>query len=123
VADGTVFAPGEDFTITWSLKNVGTSTWTVLYVLRFYSGDAFGAPEEIFLGEEVAPGETFDISIPMEAPITPGEYRSDWVMANQFLSNFNEPVYIEITVAPPATPTPTSTVTPTATATATATPG
>jgi hypothetical protein len=121
VADGTVFAPGEAFIVTWRLKNVGTSTWTVSYMLRFYSGDAFGALLEILLDRAVAPGETVDISIPMKVPTTPGDYRSDWVMANQFRSNFKEPIYIEITVARPATPTPTATVTPTATATATAT--
>lgn len=121
VADGTVFAPGETFIITWSLKNVGTTTWTPAYLFRFYSGNAFGAPQEILLGEEVAPGETIDIPISMRAPTALGDYRSDWVMANEFRSNFKEPVFLEITVARPATVTPTMTATATATSTATAT--
>jgi hypothetical protein len=100
------------------LRNAGTSTWTATYLFRFYSGNAFGAPQEILLGQEVAPGETVDISVAMKAPTTPGEYRSDWVMADERSSNFNQPVFLEITVATPATATPT----PTATATATATP-
>jgi len=117
VADGTVFSPGEAFTITWRLKNAGTSTWTPAYLFRFYSGNAFGAPQEILLGQEVAPGETVDIPISMEAPNTLGDYRSDWVMSNELRSNFKQPVFIEITVARPATVTPTTTATVTAAAT------
>ena len=122
VADGAVFTPGEDFTITWRLKNVGTSTWTPAYLFRYYSGNTFGAPEEILLGQEVPPGETVDISISMKAPTTLGDYRSDWVMSNELRSNFKQPVYLEITVARPATVTPTTTATATAAATASATP-
>lgn len=122
VADGTVFTPGESFTITWQLRNVGTSTWTTDYLFRFFSGNAFGAPEEIPLGQEVAPGQTVDISVSMTAPNTPGEYRSDWVMADESASNFNQPVFLEITVANPATATATPTVAPSASPTASATP-
>ena len=112
IADGTIFAPGETFTMTWRLKNVGTSIWTVSYLLRFYSGDAFGAPKEIVIGQIVLPNETVDISIPMKAPTNPGDYRSDWVLSNENRSNFKEPVFLKITVAKPSTPTPTSTTTP-----------
>lgn len=119
VADGTVFTPGETFTIVWRLKNAGTSTWTPAYLFRFYSGNAFGAPQEIPLGQEVAPGETIDIPIEMKAPTTLGDYRSDWVMSNELRSNFREPVFLKITVARPATVTPTTAATATAAATAT----
>ncbi len=98
--------------MTWSLKNVGTSTWTVSFLLRFYSGDAFGAPKEILLGREVMPNETIDISIPMKAPINPGNYRSDWVLSNENRSNFKQPVFLKITVAKPSTLTPTAITTP-----------
>lgn len=120
VADGTIFSPGEAFIITWTLKNVGTSTWTPAYLFRFYSGNGFGAPNEILLGQEVAPGATVDLSIPMKAPTALGEYRSDWVMADEFRGNFKEPVYLEIAVARPPTSTPTVMATPTATRTPTA---
>jgi hypothetical protein len=107
VADGTIFAPGQAFTITWRLKNTGTSTWTDGYLLRYYSGDTLGATKEIPIGQEVLPGGEIDISIDMKAPANPGSYRSDWVMANEFLSNFKESVYLKIRVVAPATPTPT----------------
>jgi len=112
IADGTIFAPGETFTITWSMKNVGATTWTVSYLLRFYSGNTFGAPQEIPLGRVVLPGETIDISIPMKAPISPGDYRTDWVLSNESRSNFKDPVFLKITVATPPTTAPTATTTP-----------
>jgi hypothetical protein len=105
IPDDTVFAPGETFTMTWRLKNVGASTWTAAYRLRYYSGDLFGAPKEIVLGQEVLPGATIDISLKMQAPATPGKFRSDWVLSNEKRSNFKEPVYLKITVALPPTPT------------------
>jgi hypothetical protein len=117
IADNTIFAPGETFTITWRLKNVGISTWTVSYMLRFFSGDAFGAPKEILLGRVVLPNETIEISIPMKAPANSGNYRTDWVLSNESRSNFKDPVFLKITVATPSTPSPTSTVTPSSTAT------
>jgi hypothetical protein len=107
VADGTVFAPGQTFTMTWRLKNTGTSTWTAAYKLRFYSGDAFGATKEIAIGQDVLPEGEIDINIPMKAPTNPGTYRSDWVMSNENLSNFKEPVFLKIKVLAPVTPTPT----------------
>jgi hypothetical protein len=109
VADGANFAPGETFTMTWRLKNVGTSTWTPAYMIRFFSGNAFGASNEITLGREVPPGESIDITIKMKAPNTLGGYRSDWVMSNSYRRNFNAPVFLKINIATPATPTPSPT--------------
>jgi hypothetical protein len=109
VADGTNFAPGETFTMTWRLKNVGTSTWTPAYMLRFFSGDTYGASKEIRIAREVLPGETVDITIKMKAPTTLGGFRSDWVMSSENRRNFNAPVYLKINVAKPVTPTPSPT--------------
>ncbi len=120
VQDDTVFKPGQEFNMTWQLKNVGTSTWTAAYRLRFYSGDPFGTAKEIALGKDVKPGETVEIGAQMKAPARPGDYRSDWVLSNEVLRNFKEPVFLKIKVAAPtATVTPTKTVPP---ATATNTP-
>jgi hypothetical protein len=116
IADDTTFTPGETFTMTWRLKNSGTSTWTAGYLLRYYSGDTFGAPKEIPLGQEVLPGGEINISTQMKAPATPGSYRSDWVMSDENRSNFKEAVFLRIKVAKPVTATPTP-VTPTLTPT------
>ena len=107
VPDDTIFTPGETFTMTWQLKNAGTTTWSPLYLLRFFSGNRFGAPDEILLDQEVLPGQTVSITLPMNAPTVAGIYRSDWVMATESRSNFKEPIYLKIVVAAPATATPT----------------
>jgi hypothetical protein len=112
IADDTIFAPGEVFTMTWTMKNVGSSTWAVGYMLRFYSGNQFGALSEVLLDREVLPGETVDITIQMKAPAVPGNYRSDWVMATEKRSNFKEPVFLKISVVAPPTATRTPTLTP-----------
>ncbi len=117
VQDDTLFLPGQEFNMTWTLKNVGTSTWTAKYRLRYYSGNPFGTTKEVLLGKEVKPGETVEINVGMKAPLQGGEYRSDWVLSNESLRNFKEPVFLKIKVASPtASPTVTkTTVPPTAT--------
>lgn len=110
IADNTVFAPGQTFTMIWTLKNTGTSTWTAGYLLRYYSGDTLGAPKEVPVGREVLPGDQIDISIPMKAPAKPGSYISNWVMSNENRSNFKEPVYLDIIVAALGTATPSPTL-------------
>jgi hypothetical protein len=124
VQDETVFTPGQEFTMTWTIKNDGTSTWTANYHLRFYSGDAFGAPKDITLDQEVQPGDTIDITMDMKAPSKAGDYRSDWVLSNESLRNFKDPIFLKIKVATPtATQTKTRTpVAPTSTTTPTETP-
>ena len=107
IADDTIFKPGETFTMIWRLKNSGTSTWTAGYLLRYFSGNTFGASKEIAIGQEVLPGGEIEVSIQMKAPAGPGKYLSVWVMSDVNRSNFKEPVYLRIVVAAPVTPTPT----------------
>src|SRR5258706_10212245 len=44
IPDGTIFAPGAQFTKTWRLQNIGTCTWTSSYTLVFSSGDSISGP-------------------------------------------------------------------------------
>jgi len=106
IADGTVFTPGETFTMTWRLKNVGTSIWMAAYLLRYYSGETFSAPKEAPIGVIVLPNETLEITLVMKAPTQPGNYRTDWVLSDENRSNFKDPVFLKITVAPLPTSTP-----------------
>ncbi len=82
VDDGTVFAPGETFTKTWRLKNIGTCTWTTSYALVCASGDCMNGPSSQPLAGSVPPGQMVDISVNLTAPSSPGSYRGYWKLRN-----------------------------------------
>jgi hypothetical protein len=127
VPDGTVFRPGEPFTKTWRLKNIGMCTWTTAYALVFETGDQMGGPALVKLPAMVDTGQTVDLSLPLTAPGTAGSYRGYWRLKNAYDVHFGmgatamDPWWVNIRVA--GTPvTPTRTATPTRTGTAARTP-
>ena len=131
VPPGTVMLPGQTFTKTWRLKNLGPCTWTIAYSLVYYSGDVMGAPYSAGLTQSVGVGETVDISINMTAPNAPGSYRGYWMFRNASGQNFGlgpeatQPWFVDINVSGPTLPaslTPTQ-VPPSSTPTPTDVPG
>jgi len=115
--DGTVFTPGEDFTLTWTVKNTGSTTWTTDYQLRFYLGNSalrFTA-SDIKFPKEVKPNDTIDLSLRMEAPHNGGDYTTIWVLSTNEGVNFYPLTFTlkvtgtQGTSVPSATPTASST--------------
>jgi hypothetical protein len=82
VKDGTIYSPGQEFTKTWRLKNIGTCNWTVDYDLVFASGDRMEASKTITLDGKVKPGQSLDISAVLTAPAQPGDYTGRWMLRN-----------------------------------------
>lgn len=80
VKDGTQMSKGQSFTKTWRIRNNGTCTWTSDYDVVFSSGTNLANKSVFDLPEQVDPGETVDISIPMHAPNSNGSYTSNWVI-------------------------------------------
>ena len=80
--DGTVYAPGQGFTKTWRLKNIGACTWTTFYAMVFDTGDKMGGPDLVNLPQTVVPGKTVDVSVNLTAPNTSGSYRGFWRFQN-----------------------------------------
>jgi hypothetical protein len=118
-ADYSILAPGTPFKMTWTIRNVGKSTWTRAYQLRFFANSQLGAPAAVNFSKDVPPGDTIDLSVDMVAPTTPGDYHSLWVLTSDKTGNFY-PVDIHIKVSPAAaTQTPSPTPLPAATNTAT----
>jgi hypothetical protein len=76
VPDGTLMTPGQAFTKTWRLKNIGTCTWAG-YSLIFDSGNSMGGAAATAIGN-TPPGGTVDISINLTAPASAGNYRGYW---------------------------------------------
>jgi hypothetical protein len=135
VPPGTVMFPGAQFTNTWRLKNVGSCTWTTSYRVQFLAGEQMNAPSSVRLPVNVAPGQTFDISLYMTAPSTMGSHRGYWILHNDTGEEFgiglqgNQPWFVDIVVSnatPSVTPSvtsggPTDSPTPTLTSAPTAT--
>ena len=122
--DGTQFAPGQTFTVRWTVKNTGPTTWNTNYQVRFYAGNRMGAVDTK-ISKDVKPQESIDLVVNMTAPRNAGEYTSTWVLTNADGLNFG-PIYVIIKVGN-ATVTstvsvPTATTAPAATETATPTP-
>jgi hypothetical protein len=120
IPDHTKMAPGTTFTKSWTLKNVGTTTWTTAYSLVFYSGTRMGGPNDLNLTKTVKPGEQVDIVMQLTAPSTTGTYQGNYVLRNADGVNFF-PVSVVIDVvemtstptsAPTNSPAPTQTPTP-----------
>jgi len=84
--DGSNVAPGATFQKSWELQNSGTTTWTTDYRLVFVSSsfpnEHLGSPDVVSLSKAVDPGETIDISVPLTAPQTPGQYKVTWRLLN-----------------------------------------
>jgi len=100
VPDGTVFSPGESFTKTWRVKNIGTCTWTTGYTLIFNGGSQMGGVSPTLLTGNVSPGETIDISVNLAAPATTGDYLGNWQIQNDSGELFAK-IYVLIQVGTP----------------------
>jgi hypothetical protein len=108
IPDGTEMSPGESFTKTWRLKNTGSCTWTSEYKLVFDSGDAMGAAAVVNLpGNNVPPNDTEDVSIAFTAPMTAGNYKSNWKLRSNtgevfgLGSNAEGSFFVEINILAP----------------------
>ncbi|NOY99717.1 MAG: hypothetical protein GXP40_11035 [Chloroflexi bacterium] len=97
VPDGTKFSPGETFTKTWRIKNIGTCTWTTSYAIVFGSGESMNGPVAQPLTGNVAPGQTVDISVNLTAPASDGNYTGYWKLRNASNVLFAT-VYVQIKV-------------------------
>lgn len=82
IPDNTTFSGGDDFTKTWTLKNIGTCSWTPSYSLVFVSGDALAGPANVSLATNVNPSQNITLSVNLEAPDANGTYRGNWGLRN-----------------------------------------
>ena len=115
--DNADVPPGGAFTVTWTIENTGTSTWSMNYYIKFSAGAQMGAPEKVFLPYPVAPNKNVQISVNFVAPKNEGTVRSDWKLFNASDNSFYD-FYITIDVvegaeiepdSAPEAPTPTET--------------
>ena len=99
--DNSVVAPGESFTKTWLIKNIGSCSWGEGYKLVFSYGEKMSG-EAVPLTAAIAPGQEVEASVTFKAPDLAGTYFSSWTMQNDkgipFLGNDNKSLYVQIVV-------------------------
>jgi hypothetical protein len=121
IPDGTRLEPGQSFSKTWRLVNLGHCTWTNEYSLMWFSGNSLGSPGSQALRSEVAPAESVDITIDLVAPQRPGIYQGNWMLKGTNGEIFGigpdgrAPFWVKIEVIQLDTATPTSAPSPSAT--------
>lgn len=104
IPDGTQVQPGATFTKTWRLKNIGYCTWTTAYTMVYDSGTQMGNTVSVAMPNNVAPGQTVDLTVNLVAPSNPGSYRSYWLFKNANGLKFgigygaSKPWWVEINV-------------------------
>jgi len=98
IPDNTSMDPGESFTKTWRVQNSGSCAWGAGYKFSLIGGDAMGA-QAITLSQAVAPGATYEISVPMTAPATgSGSVSGTWRMSDVSGAFFGDAVTVVITL-------------------------
>lgn len=80
IPDDTVLEPAQKFTKIWRLKNVGTCTWEAGTTLEFSGASQMNGPASSAITYSVAPGETIDVSVNLEAPTIKGSYIGYWLL-------------------------------------------
>ncbi len=107
--DGAVMSPGESFVRTWNFSNSGSCTWNENYSLVHVGGPNFTDSGTLSLddysnigADGISNGGLLTIS--MQAPNTPGTYKSYWMLRDDNGQTFgvgalgDEVMWIEIVV-------------------------
>jgi hypothetical protein len=102
IPDGYAAAPGEYLIKTWTVKNLGPCSWNKDYALVYGwggVGTSWDTVGSVNLTKNVAPGETIDITVGLEAPKAKGDYGAFFVLQNDKGVNFpSSPLTIFIKV-------------------------
>lgn len=101
--DGQVVKAGEHFTKTWRIRNTGTSSWGPGYALVFVADNQMNGPGSVPLPAAL-PGESIEVSVPLESPLAPGLHRSTWRARNPEGMLFGDLLFMDIRVPVSSTP-------------------
>lgn len=93
---------GESINVTVTFRNTGNTTWTsdVYRLAALDSSDPFAASTHaITNGQSVAPGAEWTFNFAFVAPISTGEYISDWRMSRDGVGMFGDSLVQTVTVS------------------------
>ncbi|HNO30605.1 MAG TPA: NBR1-Ig-like domain-containing protein [Anaerolineales bacterium] len=109
IPDGTPLKPGEVFTKTWQVQNIGGCAWRSGFTFQNVGGDAMrGSP--VVLTEAIQTGAKREISVELVVPSgINGVIESAWRMADDTGNFFGDTLTVQIVVGDITTPAVTST--------------
>ena len=109
IKDGTRMKPGETFTKTWLVQNIGGCAWRPGFTFQHVGGDSMrGAP--ITLTEAIPTGAKRELSIELVVPSgINGVIESAWQMADETGVFFGDTLFVNIIVGDVTTPAVTNT--------------
>lgn len=102
-------AAGQRFLKGWRVRNSGTCPWDATYRLVYIQGnvpDAWMGGQPVPIQGTVIAGATYDLSVTLTAPATPGVYQGTWQMQNSQGQLFGERIWVGIQVPAPVAATP-----------------
>ena len=105
IPDGARLRPGQSFTKTWLLRNVGMQTWSEEYRLTYRSGGQWGTVKSVRLPHSVPAGHDVAVSVAMVAPKVLTTNRSAWQLQDPDGKWFGDPVWAEIALGDGSRPT------------------
>jgi hypothetical protein len=91
------------------VRNSGTCEWTPNFALVYVNGNRAEASMGAFpltIGRTVAPGDTIDLSVSLQAPSVYGVFQAFWQMRDDSGGLFGEVIWVGIHVPDPNPPTP-----------------
>jgi hypothetical protein len=103
IPDGRRLDPGEVFTKTWRVRNLGTCIWEGVTLVPSSGENTGGSVIDV---PRTKLGETIEISARMTAPTESGRYRSEWLFSNGSSTFDFLTVIIEVRVVPTPTAEP-----------------
>ncbi|MBQ4513424.1 MAG: transporter substrate-binding domain-containing protein [Anaerolineaceae bacterium] len=95
--DGTTLLPNMNATKTWNVKNTGSCTWDSSYSFAYVKGQVLGQTS-VAITKLVAPGEQYELSIPLNTPAANGEYTAWWQMRSPQGTGFGQTIWYDIKV-------------------------
>ena len=110
-------APGQPFVKSWRVLNNGACAWQKGYALTYVpmpgttpANQMGGVP--LVLSQTVQPGQSYDLSLNLVAPMPPGQYTGIWQMVNAQGQPFGQKIWVRIQVPSGPGPVPQPTATP-----------
>jgi hypothetical protein len=109
IPDGTRMKPGEKFTKTWLVQNIGGCAWRPGFTFRHVGGDSMrGNP--ITLTEAIPTGAKRELSLELVVPSgINGVIESAWQMADENGIFFGDTLFVKIVTGNVTTPAVTNT--------------